>query len=436
MSKNGKSIPDPNELEILAQEDFNIIIDKHLMYIRGQRGGARAILTYKNLSYLNFHNSNLSQADFTGSLLIGADMSFGIYKSACFFACDLRGADMSRADFSRADLRGCYLAGADLTGTDLTQADMREGKIMTNSKGGALENRKRLGSSSSKTIFTGAKMADCDMSGILAKSADFSDADLHGAILKGAQVSGAVFHGANLRNSDFSDADISHADMSDSIRTGIITFGADTMGVRTQNSISDRETGSKLSDTNDSLDELLKEHTSWIASAGRKGKRLDLSGYDLRDIVNLSHHPLTAIKAKNANFVGQDMRRANLQSAILDGSDFRDCVLEHADLRGASLKNTKMTRVNLRGANLSPLYFMRSGKSRMKRTDISGSSLRYADLRHANLKDAVLMGVDLTSAVLSGCDLRNADLTGAILKEVILDGALLDGAKIDFSSII
>lgn len=436
--KTGDSsvIPEPHKLEVVHQEDFNRILDKHLMFVRGQRGGARAVLKYRNLSYLNFHNSNLSQADFTGSLFQGADLSFSVFRSACFFACDLRGADLSRADFTRADLRGCYLAGADLTGADLTGADLREGKIMTTSRQGSLEDRKRIGAeNTAKTIFTGARMMHCDLTGTLAKSADFTDANLKGALFRGAQMSGASFRGANISSGDFTGADISQTDMRGAIRPGIITIDADVLGISTKGSINERETGERLDDSPDVLEALLKEHTSWVSSAGKKGKRLDLSGYDLRNVINLNLYPLTAIKAVGANFVGQELRRANMQSAIFDQSDFRDCNFEYADLRGASLKETQMIRANLRGANMSALSFKREGTVRMKRPDFSGSTMRFCDLRGANLQDSVMMGVDLTSANLSGADLRGADLTGAILKGAKVDAVLLDGTKVDFGTL-
>lgn len=429
-------VPEPEALIILAQQDFNVIIDKHLMFIRGQRGGARAVLQYRNLSYLNFHNANLSQADFTGSLLLGADLSFGIYQGACFFACDLRNADMSRADFSRADFRGAILSGADLTGTDMTRADLREGKIMTSGPGGRLEDRKRPGNpGNARTILSGAKMAHCDLSGALAKAADFSDADLKNAQFRNAQMTGASFMNANLSSGDFTGADVSHSDMRGSIRSGIITFEADMFGANTRGSIGDSETGTRLDSEPEVLEALLKEHTAWVSSAGKRGRRLDLSGYDLRGVINLHLYPLTAIKAEDANFVGQELRRANMQSGLFDRADFRDCTLENADLRGSSLKNTMMTRANLRGTNLGALYFKRGGETRMKRADFSGSVLRYADLREANIQDAVMMGVDLSNANLSGADLRGADFTGADIKGAKLDGCLLDKAKIDFSGL-
>lgn len=434
--KKKSGIPDPDSLEILAQQDFNVIIDKHLMFVRGQRGGARAVLKYRNLSYLNFHNANLSQADFTGSLLMGADLSFGIFRSASFFACDLRNADMSRADFSRADFRGAVLSGADLTGADMTGTDLREGKIMTSGPSGGLEDRKRPGSpNNSRTIFTGAKMMHCDLSGSLAKAADFTEADLKNAVFREAQMTGATFKNANLSGGDFTGADLSHSDMRGSIRPGLITFEADLFGVNTRGSMAEGETGAKLDTSPDALEALLREHTAWVSSAGKKGQRLDLSGYDLRDVVNLHLYPLTAIKAEGANFVGQELRRANMQSGLFDQSDFRDCVLENADLRGGGFKNCKMTRSNLRGANLSALYFKRGGETRMKRADFSGSVLRFADLRSANLQDSVMMGVDLTSADLSGADLRGADFTGAAIKNAKFDGCLMDKAKIDFSGL-
>src|SRR5690606_8831094 len=121
------------------------------------------------------------------------------------------------------------------------------------------------------------------------------------------------------------------------------------------------------------LPELLEEHTIWVSTVGRRGRQLDLGGYDMRDVLDLRRFPLTAIKAIGANFLNQDLRTAEIQSATLDKSDFRDCRMIEADLRGSSFKYANFTRADLTGAQLCPLQFDNAdGSRRLQRVDLSG----------------------------------------------------------------
>ncbi|HEY0901368.1 MAG TPA: pentapeptide repeat-containing protein [Micavibrio sp.] len=422
-------------LEKVSQRELDDIIQKHATFLKGIRGGARAVLKFKDLSHLDFHGCNLSQADFTGSLLNSADLSRGVFKGVSFFACDLRNANLEHADFSRADFRGAYVAGANLTGADLKSADMREGRLMERDQRGQMVDMARPGvpqQKSHKTVFTGAKLSETNLSGSRASSADFSDADLSGVIVKGADFSGANLEGANLTKADFTGTDLSRANLRSSIMSGTIMQLTETGGANLREAITDESMGTKLEELGKTLGELLEEHTAWVATAGTKGRRLDLSGFDLRHVPQLRHYSLTALKAIGANFLRQNLESIEMQSALLDRSDFRDTVLRRADLRGSTLKNAMIARADLSEANLSPLHFNNEdGSHWLQRTNLSGSNLRYAVLRGTNLTDSILMGVDLSYAVLIDCDLRRADLTGAILDGADLSGALLTGAVID-----
>ncbi len=431
-----KYIPPPNNLPEITQSELNEVLESHSLFLRGQIGGKRAMLQYKDLSALNFHNHDLSHADFTGSMFVGADLSLGIYKCACFFACDLRNADLSHADLSRTDLRGAYLAGANLSGADLSDADMRCGKIMQEVKKKGLVNRKRSGGEGAKTILTGAKLNHANMSKIRANNADFTDADLSSANISRANFNGATLKGANLNRTDFTCSNLTNVDMRYAILSGTILKDIDSFGMDKSNSITNEDIGNKLEDRKRTLEELLELHTLWVKSAGKEGERLDLSNYDLRNVEGLRHHPLTALLAKDAFFINQDLSNSSMQSSILDGSDFRDCYMENIDLRGSSLKYAKLTRANLCGARLSPLQFKnKDGSSRLSRVNLSGADLRFANMQQIDLRDAVLMGADLTYANLGDADLRRADLTGALIKGTDLTGAILDGAIINFDNI-
>ncbi len=418
-----------------TQHELNEIMEKHAWFLRGKRGGARAVIKFGDLSDLNLSGKDLSQADLTGSNLGRCDLSRGTFAGTCFFSCDLRQADLSNAILSRADFRGAHMAGANLSGANMDAADFREGKIMERGEFGLLVNKPLPAFPKGKdptTNLSGAKLTHTSMAAIKAVSADFSDADLTGVILNQANLSEANFDGANLSKVDFTGADLSRANLSNSIMSGTIMRNAETGGTIMDNVIKDEPMGKRLERGIRTLAELLDTHRRWISTAGRDGAQMDLSGYDLRDIHNLWDYPLTAIRAVKATFLGLNLEKAQVQSATLDYSDFRDCRMSRADLRGSSMKGVQMGRADLTGANFGPLKFdtPEGHGVRLQRTNLSGASLKFCILKGCDLRDSILMGVDLSNCILTGCDLRRADLTGANLDGTNLEDAMTEGAVI------
>jgi uncharacterized protein YjbI with pentapeptide repeats len=231
-------------------------------------------------------------------------------------------------------------------------------------------------------------------------------------------------------------ADISHANMRSAVMAGVVMDDTEKQGVDFRQIITEKDMGDKLENLGKSLPELLEEHTIWVATAGGRGRQLDLSDYDLRDVMDLRKFPLTAICAMNANFMSQDLTQAELQSGVFDRADFRDCKFSGADLRGSTFKYANLSRADLSGAKMCPLEFKReNGTTRVQRVNLSGANMKYVSLRDADLRDCVMMGVDLSHAVLTNCDLRRADLTGAILNGTILENVKLDGTVIDLSAV-
>lgn len=430
-----KEVPNPDNLPKISQTVFNQMLEKHAMFMTGQLGGQRLSLYYSDLSGINFHNHDLSQADFTGSRLVGADLSLGMYKHACFFGCDLTGADLSHADFTRADMRGSCLSGANLSGANLADADMREGKIMEQNENGALIDRERSGATGSKTVFRGARLNNANLSGVRASSADFSNADMTRSTTEDAQFTGASFEGANLSDVDFSNSDLSHTNMQNAILSGTQLDHNENLNAASVNAITEATKRRSLENPEKVLKRMIDRHVLWIDSHGQDGEQLDLHDYDLRNLTDLRFFTLTAINAAGACFISLDLSETEMQSALLERADFRDCYMENIDLRGSRLCHTQFTRANLRGARMSPLQFKRGDTLRLHRVDLSGADLRYANLEESDLRDAILMGADLTHANLRGADLRRADLTGAVLDRAVLDDAKLDKAIIDWRNI-
>jgi uncharacterized protein YjbI with pentapeptide repeats len=134
-------------------------------YAAGKRDFSGAILIGADLRNADLYSADLSDADLTGANLYGAKLGFA----------NLSDADLSGADLFHADLRGAYLSAADLRDATLTGADLR-----------------------------GADL----------RGADLSDADLRGANLGGADLRGADLRGANLYSADLSCADLGGANLS------------------------------------------------------------------------------------------------------------------------------------------------------------------------------------------------------------------------------
>lgn len=80
------------------------------------------------------HNQ-LSGVDFTGAVLVGANLQQGVLDFASFKDADLRGADLRAANLTGADFTGANLEGADLTGANLDGALLSGAKGLHSAKG-------------------------------------------------------------------------------------------------------------------------------------------------------------------------------------------------------------------------------------------------------------------------------------------------------------
>jgi uncharacterized protein YjbI with pentapeptide repeats len=119
------------------------------------------------------------------------------------------------------------------------------------------------------------------------------------------------------------------------------------------------------SPSEEELEEILRQHAKWIESTGKRGKRADLSG--------------------------RNLRVADLSDAMLIGADLTKADLRVADLSGANLSGANLRRAILSEANLSSV-------------DLSGANLRRADLSCAKLHDAILDGTLFFRTSLQGAE--------------------------------
>ena len=90
----------------ISAEELKIILDKHLKWLRNEKGGERANLRECDLSWSNLRDANLCSADLRGSNLHSSNLC----------ECDLRDADLRNTNLSYTNLHYANLCNADLRG--------------------------------------------------------------------------------------------------------------------------------------------------------------------------------------------------------------------------------------------------------------------------------------------------------------------------------
>lgn len=199
--------------------------------------GERADFTGRDLTYLD-----LSELDFKGALLARSDFYGTDFTAANLSGADLTHTRLDRAVLIRANLSGANLtdatiyrptiysdekftltdapkfAGANLTRisvqADLSGADFR-GADLTKANFSPLEARPGKGTLTTQPSnilrscdFSGARMADADMTRAKLTFSRFTGADAHGVKFNGADLTKVDFSGADVSGADFTGADL------------------------------------------------------------------------------------------------------------------------------------------------------------------------------------------------------------------------------------
>ncbi len=415
------SEPVQDILERMTQGQLDAMVELHARFLEGRLGGRRATLKAVDLKGLSLLGKDMRQADFTGCDMRGMDLGKANFSESRLYACDLSDSNLANANFSRSDLRGTRIENANLTDANLDKADLRVG-------GFAQQGRYDTGESVS---FRGANLSGARLVGSMANAADFSDAIMTGVNIVGADFRNAELRGADLSGAQLTGVKLKGAHLESAILTGVNMADISTMEVDISQAITDDNVGLSVSNLEEPLPKLIETHLVWVASAGKNGKQLDLSGYDVRGLETLKLQALTAIRAVKARFFGMNLYKTQLQSAALDESDFRRCDMDEVDMRGSSLKGALFSHAKVRKGNFEPLMFgSGDGAKRFSPCDFTGASLSYADFSGAKMRMANFRGADLTNTNLEGADLREADFTGAIMTNTVLDDANTEGAII------
>ena len=108
----------------------------------------------------------------------------------------------------------------------------------------------------------------------------------------------------------------------------------------------------------------------------------------------------------------RDLRRANLQNAILTEADLRNAQMEGADLSFAQMEGADLSRAQMEGADL-------------RLAQMEGAVLSGAQMEGAFLSGAQMEGANLSRAQMEGAVLIEAQMEGADLSEAQMEGAVL-----------
>ncbi|MDX1922524.1 MAG: pentapeptide repeat-containing protein [Alphaproteobacteria bacterium] len=405
---------DKKHLTPISQTELDVAIKKHAMYASAKVGGARAILSYKDLSGLVLRGVDLSSADFSGSLFYDADMRNCKMEGSVFFCANLQKAHLNDARLARIDLRGANVQGVDFSGADLTQADMREGSMATKDRRGNIKVKPLGGAASGKAD---SKKTDVPVytDDVDAREALFIGTKMHRAMLRGARMQGAIFE-----NADLTGAQMDGASLREAVLLNTTLDGIELSQVDFAHALRDEIQGLGIEDTFEPLPQLFTKHAVWVESGGVIGTRLDLTRYDLRahksQYIDFKEQNLIMMKARQAIFYHVRFSGAQIQACDFRNCDFRLALFDKADLRGSDFSGSNMMRARFQ---LALLYPLKLPDGRIVPTNMSNCNLRYADFTGADLKSVNFTGADLSYADMRGTNLAGADITGAITENTL-----------------
>ena len=422
-------------LKPMTQAELNEIIRRHQNFLTAKPGGARAVVRDRDLTGLSFIGQNLSQSDFTGCIMAYSDLTGANFESSTLFGIDLTGAKLTNTKLTRADMRGCEIGSADLSMANLQGADLRQGRTIVKRKVKSKDDQYAKTAEAGIVMFTGSDLSGANLAGATAISADFSDAILENAKMQGINLQGAVLKGADLSNVDLTQGDIRNADFSYATMTGAAMEKTEKSGSNFTLTLTGEDKGKPVEEMPLTLDELIINHTKWVATMGKQGTQLSLEEVDMRKGPKLSSKRITAMRANKCMFAEMDLRSVELQGANLDDSDFRKCLFQSADLRGARFRHAMMNRANFSRANMNPLVLKKpDGVVYHFPCRMESATLRNAVFDGTRLMEARFSKCDLAGAKFTDCDLRKADFIGADLKGVKFDNCLLEDAAFDEDS--
>ena len=141
----------------VSSEELNEMLEKHELWLKREKGGERADLSYTDLTYDEFICANLKRINLKGADLQYADLSYADLRYA-----DLRYANLNNSRAEYADLGGADLSYADLSDTNLSYASLVNANLTNTDSSNAKLNHANL----KHAILRGANLRGADLSDV------------------------------------------------------------------------------------------------------------------------------------------------------------------------------------------------------------------------------------------------------------------------------
>ncbi len=370
-------------------------------------------------------------------------------KKESFADQDLSGLDLSNMDLTKIDFQDANLEGANLSGATLVDAKLSNARLAN----ATLDNADMTGAIAREADFTGATFSSTNLTDADLSGASLSDADLRQTVLAatllenahldrlnltGAKAAGVLASGANIR-----EAKLAQSDLSDAVLAGADLTGASLAGATLART---DLTEAKLDDANFTRAAL--EETVF-------------------DTATMTRVRLDDAIAPAASFQGADLTDASLMrgqfaKARFDEATLERCKFTNADLTEASLRKASGPGADFFQANLTKMCggpgmvfpgarFVQITapdsiwqEATLDDADFSYARMQKADFTRASLQRAILYAADVrygkfTKAKLQDARLEQMDLFEGSLKAADLSRGIVSGSNMygaDFTDTI
>lgn len=374
--------------------DFSVYIDET------QENPLYAGVT-TDLSGLDFSNRDLR-----GACFVGANLQDCKFNNAKLDQATLEGADLSRADFTGVSARDTNLQAAKIQSAKIEKADFSRA-YMPHARVHDLERDSVSGERGTpdklrvaKSNFNFADLSNANLDGARIEDSSFDYAELSGVSLANAVIQRSKMRHANLERAILNNCQIIETDLS-----GAILRQAESKKATFKNAVLENVDARSMNLSGSEIDELCK-----------------LSGAKLEKAI------MRKVKADRVNFVGANMKEANLQYAQLKGAVVEGVNLQFSNLEGVVAEGIKASGVDMTGANLTDIS-ARGGE--FKEAQLEGIKAHRAEMSEAVLEGANLRGAKMHDAILKQVNLRKADLRNAELERANLEKANVEEAKVN-----
>lgn len=273
--------------------------------------------------------------DLTGVDLSGLDLGGGDFTGAILIRANLSGAHAREARFDGAVLSSAELSGATFVESSFEGAEMSP----VRAEGGRFDDCSFEGASATESTFRDSRFTRCRFVGSEMSESEFGAADFNECTLDEADLSRAHLKATRFRRCSLIDAWMEGVDAE-----GATFDGCDCALLRA----SEEAVLTKASFKETKLD------GARFGTSDLRGAKLGKSSLERADFTGsqLAEASLFGCRLKHARFDGADLRAASLVQSDLYQACFSGADLRGADLRGANLYQAELLDARLEAALL------------------------------------------------------------------------------------